>query len=65
MPLLTELENLFSAGFYKDVAPTALGKVAPRRGGDGGEGGSAAPAEMGGRDAGWKANAREGTKICQ
>ena len=53
MPLLTELEYLFSAGFYKDVAPTALGKVAARRGGDGGEGVSAAPAKMGGRDAGW------------
>jgi len=25
MPLLTELENLFSAGSYKDAAPTALG----------------------------------------
>ncbi|HEX3856438.1 MAG TPA: hypothetical protein VHY30_03975 [Verrucomicrobiae bacterium] len=24
MSLLTELENLFSIGFYKDVAPTAL-----------------------------------------
>jgi hypothetical protein len=26
MPRLTELENLFSAGYYKDAAPTALGQ---------------------------------------
>jgi hypothetical protein len=26
MPLLTELENLFLFGFYKDVAPLALGR---------------------------------------
>jgi len=36
MSLLTELGNLFSVGFYKDAAPTALGEAAAH--GDGGEG---------------------------
>ena len=27
MPLLTELENLFCPGFYKDAAPPALGRA--------------------------------------
>jgi len=36
MSLLTELGNLFSVGFYKDAAPTALGEAAAH--GDGGKG---------------------------
>ena len=52
MSLLTELENLFWLVSTKMTPLTGLGEAPARHGGDEGEGISAAPAEMGGRNMG-------------